>query len=218
LSGVVLTQLVQPGAPFIYGAFATVMDMRTTIFSYGAPEMSLMVAAMAQLAQYYKLPFFGTAGCTDAKFPDEQAAAEVAFSCLSSALVGANLIHDAGSWLDHGSLASPALMVMVNEILYMVNQYMRGISVSDDTLALDLIDKIGPGGHYLYEDHTLNNFKNVWYSDLFDRTFYQVWEEQGAVQFADRLREKTLAVMQHQPQPLPAAILAEMEAMARHWE
>jgi trimethylamine--corrinoid protein Co-methyltransferase len=218
LSGVVLTQLVQPGAPFIYGAFATVMDMRTTVFSYGAPEMSLMVAAMAQLAQYYKLPFFGTAGCTDAKFPDEQAAAEVAFSCLSSALVGANLIHDAGSWLDHGSLASPAFMVLVNEILDMVNQYMRGISISDDTLALDLIDKIGPGGHYLYEDHTLDNFKNVWYSDLFDRTIYQVWQEQGSVQFADRLREKTLAVMQHQPEPLPATVLKEMETMARHWE
>jgi trimethylamine--corrinoid protein Co-methyltransferase len=126
LSGVVLTQAINPGAPFIYGAFATVMDMRTTVFSYGAPEMSLMVAAMAQMAQHYKLPFFGTAGCSDAKFPDAQAAAEVAFSCLSSALVGANLIHDAGSWLDHGSLASPTFMVLVNEILYMVNQFMRG--------------------------------------------------------------------------------------------
>ncbi len=217
LSGLVLAQIARPGAPFIYGAFATVMDMKTTIFSYGAPEMSLMVAAMAQMAQRYRLPFFGTAGCSDAKFPDAQAAAEVAFSCLSSALVGANLIHDAGSWLDHGSLASPAFMVLVNEILYMVNQFMGGVPVNDDTLALEMIDRIGPGGHYLYEDHTFSNFKNVWYSDLFDRSIYQSWAEQGAKRFEQRLREKTEVLMQHQPTPLPADVLKEMERMAQHW-
>jgi trimethylamine--corrinoid protein Co-methyltransferase len=218
LSGVVLTQLVRPGAPFIYGAFATIMDMRTTVFSYGASEMSLMVAALAQIAQFYRLPFFGTAGCTDAKFPDAQAAAEVAFSCLSSALVGANLIHDAGSWLDHGSLASPGFMVLVNEILYMVNQFMGGIPVNDETLALDLIDKIGPEGHYLYEDHTLHNFKNVWYSDLFDRTINEEWLAQGAKRFAARLREKTERVMAHEPVPLPEEIVREMDHMRQHWE
>jgi trimethylamine--corrinoid protein Co-methyltransferase len=218
LSGLVLAQLVKPGAPFIYGAFATVMDMKTTVFSYGAAELSLMVAAMAQMAQFYKLPFFGTAGATDAKFPDAQAAAEVAFSCLSSALVGANLIHDAGSWLDHGSLASPAFMVLVNEILYMVNQYMRGISVDEESLALDLIDKVGPGGHYLYEDHTFAHFKEVWYSDLFDRSINDVWLEQGAKTFADRLQEKTVRLMEHQPKCLPQDVLAELETMQQHWE
>jgi trimethylamine--corrinoid protein Co-methyltransferase len=192
--------------------------MKTTIFSYGAPEMSLMVAAMAQLAQRYRLPFFGTAGCSDAKFPDAQAAAEVAFSCLSSALVGANLIHDAGSWLDHGSLASPAFMVLVNEILYMVNQYMGGLPVNDETLALDLIDKIGPGGHFLYEDHTLHHFRDVWYSDLFDRSIYQTWVERGAPRFSERLRDKTEKVMGHQPAPLAPAIVQEMERMAAHWQ
>jgi trimethylamine--corrinoid protein Co-methyltransferase len=218
LSGLVLAQLVRPGAPFIYGAFATVMDMKTTVFSYGAPEMSLMVAAMAQMAQYYKLPFFGTAGCSDAKFPDAQAAAEVAFSCLASALVGANLVHDAGSWLDHGSLASPAFMVLVNEILDMVNQFMAGVPVSDETLALDVMDKIGPGGHYLYEDHTIKHFKGVWYSDLFDRSVNAVWLSAGAKQFGQRLREKTERLMQHQPAPLPEKVLGEMERMARSWQ
>ena len=218
LSGLVLAQLVRPGAPFIYGAFATVMDMKTTVFSYGAPEMSLMVAAMAQMAQYYKLPFFGTAGCSDAKFPDAQAAAEVAFSCLASALVGANLVHDAGSWLDHGSLASPAFMVLVNEILDMVNQFMAGVPVSDETLALDVMDKIGPGGHYLYEDHTIKHFKGVWYSDLFDRSVNAVWLSAGAKRFGQRLREKTERLMQHQPAPLPEKVLGEMERMARGWQ
>jgi len=218
LSGLVLAQLARPGAPFIYGAFATVMDMRTTIFSYGAPEMSLMVAALAQMAQSYRLPFFGTAGCSDAKTPDAQAAAEVAFSCLASALVGANLIHDAGSWLDHGSLASPAFMVLVNEILYMVNRFMAGVPVNDETLALDVMDRIGPGGHYLNEDHTLKHFKKVWYSDLFDRSIYQTWLERGGKGFAQRLREKTEKVMKHQPAALPEEVLREMAEMARRWQ
>jgi trimethylamine--corrinoid protein Co-methyltransferase len=217
LSGLVLAQLVRPGAPFIYGAFATVMDMKTTIFSYGAPEMSLMVAAMAQMAQHYGLPFFGTAGCSDSKFPDPQAAAEAAFSCLSSALSGANLIHDSG-WLDHGSVASPAYIVLVNEVLHMVNQYMRGLPVNDETLALDLIDRIGPGGHYLQEEHTLEHFREVWYSSLFDRTIYAQWLEAGAKRFEERLREQTEKVMEHQPAPLPPQVLKELKRMAEHWE
>jgi trimethylamine--corrinoid protein Co-methyltransferase len=218
LSGLVLTQVVRPGAPFIYGAFTTVMDMQTTIFSYGASEMSLMTAAMAQMAQHYQLPFFGTAGSTDAKFPDPQAAAEVAFSCLSSALSGANLIHDAGSWLDHGSLVSPAFMVLVNEVLYMVNQYMKGIPVSQETMGIDLIDRIGPGGHFLNENHTMTHFRDVWYSELFDRSIYDVWQEQGQKRFEERLRDKTLSVMEHTPAALPTEILNEIEQMAKLWK
>ena len=217
LSGLVLAQLVRPGAPFIYGAFATVMDMRTTIFSYGAPEMSLMVAVMAQLAQRYALPFFGTAGCSDAKFPDAQAAAEATFSCLSSALSGANLVHDSG-WLDHGSLASPAYMVLVNEILDMVNQFTKGMPVSEETLALDVIDRAGPGGHYLEDEHTYNHFKDVWYSDLFDRTILDEWRAQGQRRFAERLREKTEQLMAHQSKPLPEAVMDELDRMETHWE
>lgn len=218
LSGLVLTQVVRPGTPFIYGAFTTVMDMQTTIFSYGASEMSLMTAAMAQMAQHYRLPFFGTAGSTDAKFPDPQAAAEVAFSCLSSALSGANLIHDAGSWIDHGSLVSPAFMVLVNEVLYMVNQYMKGIPVSQETMGIDLIDRIGPGGHFLNENHTMTHFRDVWYSELFDRSIYDVWQKQGQKRFEERLRDKTLSVMKHTPAALPTEILNEMEQMAKLWK
>jgi trimethylamine--corrinoid protein Co-methyltransferase len=217
LSGLVLAQLVRPGAPFIYGAFATIMDMRTTVFSYGAPEMSLMVAAMAQMAQFYRLPFFGTAGCSDAKLPDAQAAAEAAFSCLSSALSGANLVHDSG-WLDHGSVASPGHIVLVHEVLHMVNQYVRGIAVNDETLALEIINQVGPGGHYLQQEHTLEHFRDVWYSRLFDRSIYAQWLEQGAQDFEERLQAQTQKAMAHQPTPLPAEILTELERMEKGWE
>lgn len=217
LSGLVLAQLVRPGAPFVYGAFATVMDMKTTIFSYGAAEMNLMVAALAQMAQHYRLPFFGTAGCSDAKFPDAQAAAEAAFSCLSSALSGANLVHDSG-WLDHGSVASPGYMVLVHEVLHMVNQYMGGIPVNDETLAVELMDWVGPGGHYLHENHTLKHFRNVWYSKLFDRSIYAQWLNQGAKRFEERLCEQTQKAMEHTPAPLSPDIVRELERMAQSWK
>jgi trimethylamine--corrinoid protein Co-methyltransferase len=217
LSGLVLAQLVRPGTPFIYGAFTTVMDMRTTIFSYGAPEMSLMVAALAQMAQYYQLPFWGTAGCSDAKFPDPQASAEAAFSCIISALSGANMIHDPG-WIDHGSVTSPAHMVLVDEVLHMVNHFMQGILVNEETLALDIIDRIGPSGHFLHEKHTMKHFRQVWYPQIFDRTFYDTWLEQGSNDFEERLQEKTKKMMEHTPNALPLEIQKELDRMVKHWK
>ena len=218
LSGLVLAQTVRPGAPFIYGAFATIMDMQTSIFSYGAPEMSLMVGAMAQMAQHYELPFFGTAGATDAKFCDPQAAAEATFQCLSAATIGSGLVHDCSSWMDHGSLVSPAYMVLVNEILHNVNQFMSGVPVTVDTLAINLIDRVGPGGHFLQEDHTMNHFRKVRYSKLFERSVYDQWKEAGGKSFEDRLREITEETMDHQPAPLSSDIIQELDGMQSHWK
>ncbi|MGD2096820.1 MAG: trimethylamine methyltransferase family protein [Desulfobacterales bacterium] len=217
LSGLVLAQAARTGAPFIYGALATVMDMQTSIFSYGAPEMSLMVGALAQMAQFYELPFFGTAGCTDAKFCDPQAAVEATLQCLSAAAIGSSLVHDCSSWMDHGSLVSPAFMVLVNEILHSVNQYMKGLPVTDETLAIDLIDRVGPGGHYLQEDHTMKHFRNVRYSKLFERTVYDQWQEMGGKRFEERLRELTREAMAHQPAPLPEDVIQELDRMQARW-
>lgn len=217
LGGIVIAQLVRTGTPVIFGALTTIMDMTTAIFSYGAAEMNLMTAAMAQMAQRHHLPFFGTAGCTDAKFSDDpQAAIEATFSCLSSALSGANLVHDIGL-LDHSTLISPNYLVLNNEVLHMVKQYMRGILVNDETLALDLIDRVGPGGHYLEAEHTMRHFRDVWYSKLFDRASYDAWIKQGAMHFTERLREKTRKIMDRNTEPLPIEIIKEMDRMAKHW-
>jgi trimethylamine--corrinoid protein Co-methyltransferase len=217
LSGLVIAQLARPGAPFIYGALATIMDMQTTTFSYGACEMSLMVAGLTQMAHHYHLPFMGTAGCSDAKLPDQQAATEITFSCLSSALMGSNLIHDAG-FLDHSNLLSPAAMLLENEILYMVKQYLRGLPVSDETLALNVIDAVGPGGAFLTEEHTLRHFREAWYSQLFDRTMLEQWIERGSRDFNERLRDLTLKAMAEPPEPLPDDMRKEMDRMSRRWK
>jgi len=218
LSGLVLAQAACPGAAFIYGAFTTIMDMKTSVFSYGAPEMALMTAAMAQMAHFYGLPFFGTAGATDAKFCDPQAAVEATFQCMSAAAVGSGLVHDCSSWMDHGSLVSPTFMVLVNEILNNVNQYMKGVSISHDSLAVNLIDQVGPGGHYLQESHTLEHFRDIRYSELFERSIYSAWKEAGASRFEDRLRELTREAMSHQPEPLDADIISELDRMQSHWK
>ena len=218
LSGLVLHQLVNPGAPFIAGAFATIMDMRTTVFSYGACEMSLMTAALAQMAQYYKVPFFGTAGATDSKFCDAQAGAEAAFQCLTAAATGSGLVHDCGSWMDHGSLASPEYMVLVNEIVDAVDHFMKGIPLNEESLALEVIHSVGPRGHYLQEPHTYEHFKKIKYSEIFERMVYDEWKAVGGKTFEKRLQEVTLKKMTHRPEPLSDDITKTLDEMQRGWQ
>jgi len=218
LGGLVMSQLARKGSPVIYGAFTTIMDMATAVFSYGAPEMSMMNAAMAQLSKHYNLPFFGTAGCSDAKYQDDpQAVAEATLSCLSAALSHASLVHDLGL-LDHSELISPAYLVMIDEVLSMVRAFMRGVSVNDETLAIDQIDRVGPRGHYLAEDHTMRHFRDVWYPQLFERSHYETWRSQGAVPFSERLRQKTRDLMSSKSCPLPNGLVKELDRMAAHWE
>ena len=218
LSGLVLQQIINPGAPFVFGSFITVMDMKTTIFSYGAIEMAMMVGGMAQLSQKYGLPFFGTAGCTDAKQVDVQAAVEGSLQDLVMATVGGGLVHDTHCWLDHGSTLSPEHLVVGQEILTMVKKFTHGIDVSADTLALDLIDKIGPGGTFLMDPHTMKNFKSVIYPELFERTKSQTPGTTVDATLDDRLRAKTMELMASPaPNPLPEDVVAEFNRRQEGW-
>jgi trimethylamine--corrinoid protein Co-methyltransferase len=108
-------------------------------------------------------------------------------------------------------------MVLVHEILEMLQHFLHGLPLSDETLALDLIDRVGPGGHFLEERHTLRHFREIWYSKLFDRSVHAQWLAQGARQFEDRLRDQTAKVMQHEPSPLPPETTRELDRMARAW-
>ncbi len=218
LSGLVLQQAINPGAPFIFGSFITIMDMKTTVFSYGAIEMAMMVGGMSQLAQRYELPFFGTAGCSDSKCVDAQAAAEGSLQDLVMAAIGGGLVHDTHCWLDHGSILSPAHLVMGQDILSMVKRFMNGVSVSEETLALDLIDKIGPGGAFLMEPHTMKHFKDVLYPELFERTKAQAPGTQITQSFDDRLRMKTVDLMKADPKnPLNEKIVQKFDKRQEKW-
>ena len=109
-------------------------------------------------------------------------------------------------------------MVLVNEILHNVNQFMKGLPVTEETLALDVIDRVGPGGHYLQDDHTLDHFKDVRYSKLFERMVYDQWKEAGAKRFEDRLRELTREAMEHEPAPLAPEVIKELDKMQKNWK
>jgi trimethylamine--corrinoid protein Co-methyltransferase len=178
--------------------------------------MAMMVGAMAQLAQKYQLPFFGTAGCTDAKKVDVQAAAEGSLQDLIMATVGGGMVHDTHCWLDHGSILSPAHLVLGQEILGMVKKFTGGITVSEDTLALDLIHKIGPGGTFLLDPHTLKHFKSIFYPELFQRTKSQAPGTRIEETIEDRLRARTLELMKAAPpNPLSDDIV---QAFDRRWK
>ena len=214
LSGLVMAQVLAPGTPFIYGIQSTIMDMRSTVFTYGSAEQALMSSAVSQLAAFYGLPLFGTAGSTDSKYIDPQAGLEATFQCLASAASGSGLVHDCGSWLDHGSLASPEYMVLMNEIIFMVRQFMKGLPVNRESLAVEIIDQVGPGGNYLRLPSTRRICREMFYSKLFDRSMA---EKPGHPKFGERLRSMTLDLMNHQPAPLDPEKARELDRMEESW-
>jgi trimethylamine--corrinoid protein Co-methyltransferase len=160
LSGVVLTQLVQRGAPLLIGPIPATADMKTGRYLAGAAEFGLTNAAMAQVAQFYPLPIYNSAGMTDAKLPDVQAGFEKAMSAVLAALAGSNFIHHAAGMLENMNSVAAEQFVIDNDILGMAMRVVRGIEVNDETLALDAIDEVGPGGHYLTAKHTLRHMRS----------------------------------------------------------
>jgi trimethylamine--corrinoid protein Co-methyltransferase len=211
LSGIVLHQLKARGAPIISGIAAVPMDMRTTIFSYGAPDFRLTNSAFADLYHYYGLPMWSTVG-TDAHILDAQAGMEHAFGTLMSALDGANLIHDIG-YMGSGLLGSPAAIVMCDEIISYVKRIMRGFSIDENTLALDLIREVGQGGNFMAERHTVRNFKNeLWQSKHVNREMPEGWEDAGALTHAQRVTRKAKEILvSHQPRSLPDDVKKKLD-------
>jgi trimethylamine--corrinoid protein Co-methyltransferase len=217
LSGLVISQLKKPGAPIIIGGVPTILDMSTTLVSYGAPEMSLWSAALAEMAQYLKMPVFSTAGCTDAVEFDQQAAAESALSCLMASLSGANLVHDIG-FTEAANSASLELIVATNEFIDMIRLIMAGIEISPETLALDVIDQVGTDGSYIGEDHTYNHFREVWYPSLFNRGNYSQWEAAGGMLMGEKTNQRVKQILaEHKPSPLHPDVIAELDVMEKSW-
>ena len=181
LIGVMLTQLVNPGTPVLYGSVASITDMRDMKYLSGAIEMGLLNAAAAQMARFYNLPLYSTAGMSDAKTNDIQAGYESALTGLLVALAGGNFIHDAAGFIEFCMTASYDKLVIDNEIIGMVMRAVEGIQVNDETLAFDVLKKAGPGGHFVSNRHTRKFMRTELYQpQLSDRNNRQDWEEEGA--------------------------------------
>lgn len=204
LSSLVIAQLKRKGASFFIGGVLTIMDLNTAVMAYGSPEMHLMLSAYMDIAHYYNIPTWGTAGCTDSKIIDGQSAIEATFSCLFSSLSGANLVHDTG-YMESGKTGSLEMIVMVNEIIGYIKRIMKGIRVDEETLATEVINDVGPGGDFLTHEHTLKHFREeIWELSLIDRQIYSKWVDSGSKKMSDRIKDKVKYILgNHVPQPLP---------------
>lgn len=219
LSGLVIAQLKRKGAPVVFGGGSTPMDMRTTVNLYSGPEFCLMHTALKEMASYYGLPDFNTAACSDSKILDQQAAIDYTFSVIQAGLIGSNIIHDVG-YLESGLSACWEGIVMADEIIDQVRHFLKGIEVNKETLALDVIDKVGPGGNFLAEDHTVRHFKETWYPKLGNRDTYENWARAGSKPLAVVLNEKVEWILEnHKPEPLSEevkGIIGEILERANH--
>jgi trimethylamine--corrinoid protein Co-methyltransferase len=212
LVGLVLAQLNREGAPIILtGGVNDMMDMKTTVDAYSDPTNRVM---LVELAHRYDLPIFGLTGCSDSKVPDEQAAAEAAFSIMLETLAGAQMAHDVG-YLEGGMCNSIEQIVMCDEMIAYTKQFMKGMVINDETLALDLIHETGPDGNYLSSEHTLKYYKEDWYPKLFDHRNYEDWKAKGSKTLRQRAQEKALKILAtHKPEPLPADVQKKLDEIA----
>lgn len=212
LSAICVAELVKPGAPVLYGTVSTVMDMRTGNIALGAVEAGLINAATAQLAHYYGLPCRGTGGATEAKTPDLQAGFEKGVTLLMAALAGVNFIYDAAGSLDSTLAASYEQLVIDNELCGAVERVLRGIEVSDEALALELIEEVGPGGHYLGKLHTVKRVRAEHFlPKLIARQRWESWV--SSRKLLEQAREKVDKLLKaHEPEPLDPALERELAA------
>lgn len=189
LSGLVMHQLKRPGAPFVFGAGMSPMDMGSMQPTYCAPEAMLTQAAVCQLAQYHNLPSWGFGGCSGSKTVDEQAALEAGSFVFMAGIMGSNLVHDLG-YLEFGLTFSNELLVICNEAVGQVRRFLGGVEMTPEQMAVHVIERVGPGGNYLGDEHTFKHFRNNWQPDITDRRSYEQWVDKGSTTMRERAKDK----------------------------
>lgn len=210
LAGYVLANLIHEGMPFIYGGGVLPMDMSTSLMSYASPEFMLATSAITDLARYYRLPMFSFAGCSDANSFDQQASLEGSIWILLSSLSGGNLVHDVG-YINNGLTMSFEQLVASHEVIGMVRRITQGFEINEETMALDLIHEVGPGGEFLTSEHTLKHFKENWFPELISRSPYEKWVNEGQKDLGQRANEKVKFILEnHKPRPLAEDIKEEL--------
>jgi len=204
LAGLVLTQLVRRGTPFLYGMNTAALDMKSAIVAYGAPEWPTGMAAWSDIARHYGLPIWGAAGATDSKVVDIQAGIEATATVMTAFLTRCNLVHDVG-YIEYGTTSSMEMLVVCDEIIRDVRFIMDGVAVNEVTLAREAIHRAKPGGGFLADDHTLDNWKWAqWRPALIDRSRYSRWVKKGSKDMTTRANERARGILAaHEVPPLP---------------
>jgi trimethylamine--corrinoid protein Co-methyltransferase len=205
-------QVVRPGAPFIFGACLSKLDMSTMLFPYGSPERRLSDLTMAELSRYYGVPVFGTAGASDSKIVDAQTDLEYMGSLLIASLAGTNLIHDVG-YLESGLTGSLESIITGADAIRWAKQFNAGMKVSDELLALDVIDEVGPAGTFLSHDHTLLHLReDMWLPLIMNHDNYDTWAAKGGKDYVTVSRERACELIDsHQPEPVQTDVDAKLK-------
>lgn len=181
LAGIALAQLVSPGTPVVYGSFLSNTDMQSGSPAFGTPESAAGLLVSAQMARRYRLPFRGGGGLTASKMPDAQAMWEATMGFWPTFLAGTNFVLHAAGWLEAGLVSSYEKFVMDVEVLRMMEVFLRGITLDEEGLALDTLDEVAPGGHFLGTAHTMRHFRDAFYRPLIaDLQNYERWHQRGA--------------------------------------
>ena len=201
------------------GGVITTMDMSTTQITYGSPEFNILAAGLSEMAHYYKIPMFSTSGCSDSKCCDAQQASEIAHNILMAALSGGNLIHDNG-YMESGMATSLQAVVLSDELIGKVKRMMRGIPVDGNTLAVDVIEEVGPGGNFLSEEHTLENYKDeIWFPELHNRQRYDDWKADGGLTMEERAKRKAVDLINnYQPAELSSELKQDLNDIVAQLE
>jgi len=214
LAGLVLTQLVNPGAPVRLLGYAGTLDLRFGGFTCASPETTLMAGALAQMLRYYGVPMGVHGATTRANVLDAQVGYETGMLNLFSALSGSDVVIECTSASIEDTVAScPEQAVIGNEICSFINRILKGIEVNPDTLAVDIIREVGPGGEYLTHEHTMEFFKKeAWDASLGNRMNRERWEENGSMDIRTKAREEVKRIMaEHKPVPLAPEVQKKIQ-------
>lgn len=214
LVGIVLSQLLNKGCVIMSNITVLSVDMQTTHSAYGSPEHCLAEVMCADIFHYLNLPFMGTAGATDSKIVDEQAAIETAMQVLVNVLGGGHMMHDVG-FMDGAMSGALEQIVLSDEIIGYARRIERGVEINEETLGLDVIKEVGPGGEFLTHDHTSENFRDaLWFPTLISRELYANWENNGKKDMRTRIHEKTAKLLaEHRAEPLPEDVVKQLDAI-----
>lgn len=212
LINVMTTQLVNAGAPVIYGCVASSADMRDMKYLGGPVESGMINAATAQLARFYGIPYYSTAGISDAKTLDTQCGYETAITNLLVAMAGGEFIHDAAGLMEFALTVSKEKLVLDNDLLGMVLRAVRGVEVNEETLAVDTIKAAGPGGNFVTGRHTRKYMRQEHHvPTISDREQRRTWEAAGSQSAADRAHAVVQEILSEPPKlHLPQATAARL--------
>ncbi|MCL2299415.1 MAG: trimethylamine methyltransferase family protein [Firmicutes bacterium] len=199
--GMVIHQLANPGAPFVFGAGMSNLDMASMQPSYASPEAMMTQAGLCELGRnLYRLPTWGFAGCCASKVADTQAINEAATYIFMAGLSGTNVNHDLG-YLEFGLTYSFDLLVMADESVSQLRRVFDGIPLSRETQALDAIREVGPGGNFLDCGHTLDHYRENWFPGVSDRNTFERWAQLGSLTMEQRCKAKIAKILNEPPKP-----------------